>query len=142
MQQLVPADVAGILFTANPLTGARDQMVINAARGLGEAIVGGLVTPDRFIVNKQTGALESQQIADKVVMAVRLPAGTREEQVPAGKRHQAALQSRQAAELGQLGIRIEQIYGQPMDIEWALCGERLYLLQARPITALPEPRAT
>ena len=141
VQQLVPAEVAGILFTVNPLTGARDQMLINAAWGLGEAIVGGHVTPDLFIVDKQTGTVASQTIADKAVMTVRLPAGTREEPVPADQRQQAALQSRQAAGLVQLGSRIEQLYGAPMDIEWALVDERLFILQARPITALPEPRA-
>ena len=77
VQELVPADVAGVLFTANPLTGARDQVVVSAAWGLGEAIVGGQVTPDTYIVNRQTEAIESREIADKEVMTVRLPAGTR-----------------------------------------------------------------
>ncbi len=142
VQQLVPADVAGILFTANPMTGARDQMMINAAWGLGEAIVGGHVTPDSLIVNKQTGAIESQEVADKEVMTARLSQGTREEPVPADQRKQAALGPKQAAELMRLGMQIEQLYGQPMDIEWALRDERIFIVQARPITALPEPRAT
>ncbi len=142
VQQLVPADVAGILFTANPLTGARDQMMINAAWGLGEAIVGGHVTPDTLVVDKQTGAIESQDIADKEVMTVRLLEGTREEPVPADRRRQATLDPKQATELARLGVQIEQLYGQPMDIEWALRDERVFIVQARPITALPEPRAT
>jgi pyruvate,water dikinase len=145
VQQLVPADVAGILFTANPLTGARDQMMMmNAAWGLGEAIVGGHVTPDTFIVNKQTGALSSQDIADNEVMTVLAlegPAGgTREAAVPAAKRKQATLQPPQVAELARLGAQIEQLYGRPMDIEWAMHNDRIYIVQARPITALPEPR--
>jgi pyruvate,water dikinase len=142
VQQLVPADAAGILFTANPVTGARDQMMINAAYGLGEAIVGGQVTPDTILVAKQTGAIVSQDIAPKEVMTVRVPGGTREEPVPAEKRTQAALKPAQASELVRLGAEIEQLYGQPMDIEWAMCGRRIFILQARPITALPEPRAT
>jgi len=142
VQQLIPAEVAGILFTANPLTGARDQMMINAAWGLGEAIVGGQVTPDTIIVVRQTGAIASQDIAPKEVMTVRVPGGTREEPVPAEKRTRAALQPAQAAELVRLGAEIEQLYGQPMDIEWAMCDQRISILQARPITALPEPRAT
>jgi phosphohistidine swiveling domain-containing protein len=139
VQQLVPADAAGILFTANPVTGSRDQMIINAAWGLGEAIVGGHVTPDTFILDKQTGALESQEIADKEVMTVRLPEGTREEPVPSDKRRQAALTESQAIELSKLGMRIEQLYEQPMDIEWAIQDGHFFILQARPITALPEP---
>ena len=142
VQQLVPADVAGVLFTANPVTGARDQMMINAAWGLGEAIVGGQVTPDTIIVDKQTGAIESLDIADKEVMTVRLSEGTREEPVPAEKRRRAALPPAQAAELIRLGVEIEQLYGQPMDIEWAMCDKRIFIVQARPITTLPEPRPT
>ncbi len=142
VQQLVPAEVAGIVFTANPLTGARDEVMINAAWGLGEAIVGGQVTPDTFIVNKQSSAIASQEIADKNVMTVRSPEGTREEPVPADQRARPSLQPRQAAQLAQLGIRIEQLHGRPMDIEWAIHGGQISILQARPITALPEPRAT
>jgi pyruvate,water dikinase len=142
VQQLVPADVAGVLFTANPMTGARDQMMLNAARGLGEAIVGGQVTPDTIVVAKQTGALVSQEITRKEVMTVLVSGGTREEPVPAEKRTRPALQPAQVAELVRLGAKIEQLYGQPMDIEWAMCQQRIFILQARPITALPEPRAT
>jgi pyruvate,water dikinase len=139
VQKLVPADVAGVLFTANPVTGARDQMTINAAWGLGEAIVGGQVTPDTIVVDKQTGAIESLHIADKDVMTVRLPEGTREEAVPAEKRQRAALPPAQAAGLVRLGVEIERLYGQPMDIEWAMCDKRIFIVQARPITTLPEP---
>jgi rifampicin phosphotransferase len=140
VQQLVAADAAGILFTANPVTGQRDKMVINAAWGLGEAIVGGRVTPDTFSVNKQTGALETQEIADKDVMTVRLSEGTQEEPVPSAKRKQATLTESQAIELSKLGLRIEQLYEKPMDIEWALQDNKFFILQARLITALPELR--
>ncbi|MGC9997592.1 MAG: PEP/pyruvate-binding domain-containing protein [Terriglobia bacterium] len=142
VQQLVPAEVAGILFTANPLTGARDQIMINAAWGLGEAIVGGQVTPDTITVAKQTGEIVSQEIAVKEVMTSRVPGGTRDEPVPAERRRQAALQPEQASELARLGRQIEQLYGLPMDIEWAISGRRIFILQARPITALPEPCPT
>lgn len=142
VQALVPADAAGILFTANPVTGARDELVINAAWGLGEAVVGGLVTPDTFVVDKPTGVVTSQTVADKRVMTVRLPAGTREEPVPPAIRNAAALSVAQATELAQLGVQIEALYERPMDVEWALHEGRFYIVQARPITALPEPRVT
>jgi rifampicin phosphotransferase len=142
VQQLVPADVAGILFTANPLTGARNQMVINAAWGLGEAIVGGHVTPDVFIVDRDTCEVESQTIAAKEVMTVRLPTGTGVTPVPPSQRRRATLRPRDAAQLARLGIQIEQLYGLPMDVEWAMGDERFFILQARPITALPDPRMT
>jgi phosphohistidine swiveling domain-containing protein len=139
VQELVPADAAGILFTANPLTGARDQVMMNAAWGLGEAIVGGQVTPDMVIVDKASGTIISQEITEKDVMTVRTPEGTQEEPVPVDERTKAVLTSEQAAELARIGVQIEQLYGQPMDIEWAMRDGRVFVVQARPITALPEP---
>ena len=136
VQELVPADAAGILFTANPLTGARDQVMINAAWGLGEAIVGGLVTPDTVVVEKASGVIITQEITKKDVMTVRTQSGTNTEQVPADWRAQAVLNPAQVAELARIGVRIEELYGQPMDIEWALHDGRVYVLQARPITTL------
>ena len=82
VQQLVPAEAAGILFTANPLDGNRDQMVINASWGLGEAVVGGLVTPDSIIVDKYSGKLLSYEAASKLVQTVQKNGGTREIPVP------------------------------------------------------------
>ncbi len=140
VQQLVPAEVAGVIFTVNPVTGARDELMIDAAWGLGEAIVSGRVTPDMIVINKETGAIAAQEIASKDVMTVRLDKGTREEPVPASRRKRAALEPAQAAELARLGVKIEQLYGQAMDIEWAMCDGRTFILQARPVTALPELR--
>ncbi len=139
VQVLVPADAAGILFTANPLTGTRDQVMINAAWGLGEAIVGGQVTPDTIVVDKASGVIINQEIADKDVMTVRTLKGTNEEAVPAERRTQAVLCPAQAAELARIGVRIEDLYGRPMDIEWALHEGHVSVVQARPITVLPEP---
>jgi pyruvate,water dikinase len=140
VQQLVAAEVAGVVFTANPLTGERGELMINAAWGLGEAIVSGRVTPDTMVINKQTGAMVSEEIASKEVMTMRLQDGTREEPVPPDKRQRAALAPAQAAELARLGVKIEQLYGRPMDIEWALCDGRIFIVQARPVTAMPESR--
>ncbi len=141
VQELVPADAAGIMFTANPLTGVRDQVMINAAWGLGEAIVGGQVTPDTVVVDRASGTITEQQISEKDVMTVRTLEGTHEEPVPADRRTRAVLSPAQAAELARIGAQIEELYGQPMDIEWALHDGRISVLQARPITALPEPAA-
>lgn len=142
VQKLVPADAAGILFTANPLNGARDQTMINAAWGLGEAIVGGQVTPDTIVVDKASGTIRQQEISEKSIMTVRTSEGTREEAVPADKRTQAALSTAQATELVRISTQIEQLYGQPMDIEWAIHDGTISVVQARPITALPEAAGT
>lgn len=131
VQQLIAAQVAGVAFTANPITGARDELLINAAWGLGEAIVSGRVTPDTIIINKETGAIATQEIASKDFMTVRFDEGTREEPVPAGRRKHAALLPVQAVELARLCVKIEQLYGQPMDIEWALCDGRIFRMPTK-----------
>ncbi len=141
VQALVPADASGILFTANPVTGARDQVMINAAWGLGEAIVGGQVTPDTVVVEKASGAIIKQEITEKDVLTVRTLEGTHDEPVPANRRTQAVLSPAQAASLARIGVEIEDLYGRPMDIEWVLHDGRVSVVQARPITALPESAA-
>ncbi len=139
VQLLVPAEAAGVLFTANPVTGARDQAVISAAWGLGEAVVGGLVTPDALTVSKATGEVLARETADKQVMTTRVDGGTEEHPVPEELRDAPVLSDEQAAELTRLGTQIEQLYERPMDIEWTLVDNKFDIVQARPITALPEP---
>jgi pyruvate,water dikinase len=141
VQELVSADAAGILFTADPLTEAKDQMMINASWGLGEAIVGGRVTPDTIIVEKASGAIIKQEITEKSIMTVLTPKGTSEEPVPEDKRSRAVLPAAQAAELTRIGIRLEDLFGQPMDVEWAMKDDRFFIVQARPITTLPDNQA-
>jgi phosphoenolpyruvate synthase/pyruvate phosphate dikinase len=138
VQTLVLADAAGILFTANPVNGRRDQIVINAAWGLGEAIVGGLVTPDTLIVDKASGRVIERDIAEKTMMTVRVDGGTEDQPVPETLRRAVVLKDDQVAELGRLGSLIEQLYKMPMDIEWTLAQNEFAIVQARPITALPE----
>ncbi|NIS81083.1 MAG: hypothetical protein GTO14_12940 [Anaerolineales bacterium] len=139
VQVLVPAEAAGILFTANPINGRRDQLIINAAWGLGEAVVGGLVTPDTYIMDKETGREQKREIADKQVMTVRIANATEEQPVAENLRRVPVLDEDSASELTQLGVKIEEIYQMPMDVEWAIFDGKYAILQARPITALPEP---
>jgi phosphohistidine swiveling domain-containing protein len=138
VQLLVPADAAGVLFTANPLTGKLTEAVINSSWGLGEAIVGGNVTPDTITVDAPTGRILERQTAEKRVMTVRTASGTEEQPVPEALAGRAVLSDSQAAELARLGSRIEQLYSMPMDIEWTLEGGRFAIVQARPITTLGE----
>ncbi|MBO0778243.1 MAG: pyruvate, phosphate dikinase, partial [Ktedonobacteraceae bacterium] len=136
VQSLVPADAAGVLFTADPLTGARDQVTINATWGLGESLVSGQVTPDTLIVDRKNWTIIQQAINEKTVMTVRSPDGTREEPVPEDQRTRPVLSPAQAAELARIGARIELLYDQPMDVEWTLHDGRFFIVQARPITTL------
>lgn len=139
VQKLFLADAAGIMFTANPINGNRDEIVISAAWGLGEAIVSGAVTPDTLTLKKTTGKVLRREIAKKQVMTVRAETGTREVPVPEALKQKPVLTNAHVATLARYGLQIDQLYGMPMDIEWALAGENLAILQARPITALPEP---
>lgn len=141
VQALIPAEAAGVLFTADPVTGQRDHLIINAAWGLGETVVGGLVTPDMVRVDKRTDAILLRQTAEKCTMTVRTPGGTIEQVVPEALQNTPVLSDEQVTLLTHLGIRIEQLYGGPMDIEWAFADGQFAILQARPITALPEPPA-
>ena len=137
VQSMVPAESAGILFTANPLTGRRDEIVINAAWGLGEAIVGGKVTPDTIIADKQSGGIKQVEVASKAVMTVRTEEGTEERVVPPNQQKVQVLDEAKVAELVRLANQIEAHYGIPQDIEWCQADDVLYIVQSRPITALP-----
>ena len=139
VQRLVPADVAGVLFTANPQTGTRREMLVEASWGLGESVVSGLVQPDVLRLDRETGRVLAATIADKRVCIVAGPArraaGGRTpppRALPAvGRRHR----------LWQLGRRAADHFGSPQDMEWAIHDGELYLLQSRPITTLDEAEA-
>src|SRR5215218_6511408 len=139
VQQMVPAEVAGMLFTADPVSGRRDRSVINAAWGLGQAVVGGQVTPDTLVVDKASGRTISRETADKEVMTVYAEDGTGERRVPEARRRRPVLDDEASAELARYGARIEDYYGAPQDIEWALADGQFFILQARPITNLSPP---
>jgi len=136
VQQLVASDVSAVIFSANPITGNRDEVMINASWGLGESIVGGTVTPDTFVVRKSDLAITSRTIADKQHMTVSTPGGTHEVDVPRFLRSQASLNDEQLIETAKLALTLETTMGHPVDVECAYAGGKLYLLQCRPITTL------
>ncbi|MDR7383257.1 PEP/pyruvate-binding domain-containing protein [Promicromonospora iranensis] len=133
VQDLVDADAAGVLFTVDPMTGSRDSVLINAAWGLGAAVVSGQVTPDTFLVARLGGAVGTT-ISTKDVRTVRSEDGTRNEPVPAELRELPSLTDAQAADLAALGTRIEELYEVAVDVEWAVRDGRSFVLQARAVT--------
>ncbi|WP_219508042.1 PEP/pyruvate-binding domain-containing protein [Nonomuraea ceibae] len=137
VQELVDADAAGVMFTANPVTGALGETVINASWGLGEAVVGGQVTPDTVVVT--SSAVTEARTGDKAVMTVRTEGGTEERPVPEELRRAAVLDEAQAVELAALGARVQELYGTPMDVEWVRRGGAFAIVQARPVTGV-KPR--
>jgi len=138
VQQMILADKAGVMFTANPVTGVRHETVINAAWGLGEAVVGGHVTPDNIVADKATGQTLHSKIAEKSVLTVMTDDGTEERELSDDRRHARVLDESEVSRLAEVGRRIEAHYGGPQDIEWAIADGQLFIVQARPITALAE----
>lgn len=139
VQIMVPSEVSGILFTANPATGERSELIINASFGLGEAVVGGQVTPDTFIVNRNDLSVKERTLGPKEQQIVYDgEQGVRIEAVSESERETASMSDNMLRELSETALRIESLYdGQPQDIEWAFSEGRLHLLQSRPITNLP-----
>ncbi|MXX63295.1 MAG: hypothetical protein F4112_16405 [Holophagales bacterium] len=139
VQIMVPSEISGILFTANPATGERSEAIVNASFGLGEAVVGGQVTPDTYVVDRATGDATETIIGTKEQRIVQDgDQGTRIEETGEADRGRSSLSAEAIRELVELGGEVEaQFDGVPQDIEWAISGGKLYLLQSRPITNLP-----
>jgi len=146
VQKMVNSEKAGVMFTINPVTHNADEIMINANWGLGESVVSGAVTPDDYTVNKSSLKVTEKHIADKVSMVIRNKSrlGTVEVSVAEflgyDKISSECLTDEEVLELAKSGIEIEGIYGAPQDIEWAfdIDTKSLYILQARPVTALSE----
>ncbi|MBN1261125.1 MAG: PEP/pyruvate-binding domain-containing protein [Anaerolineae bacterium] len=138
VQQLVVADVSAVVFSADPCTGRRDRIVINATWGLGESLVGGSVTPDLYVVRKHDLHILHRAPGDKARMTVADSDGTREVAVPGCMRKELSLSDVQIRKLARLAQTLEQSEGWPVDLECAFQGAQLYLLQCRPITTLPD----
>jgi phosphohistidine swiveling domain-containing protein len=140
VQEMVNADVAGVMFTANPLTARVDEFVINASWGLGEAVVSGQVTPDEFVLSRSHCHVKRLAIGSKALRVVRDDVtgnGTVTESVADDLRAVPSLTDTQAADLASLGARVMTYYGGlPQDIEWALADGHFYLLQSRDVTGV------
>ncbi len=143
VQEMVNAEKSGILFTANPVNGRRDQILLNASWGLGEAIVGGDVTPDQWVVNKETKKIEEETIAKKTVMTVRINGGIRHTEVSAEKQKESTMDQKEVMEMLDFAVKVEKYFGSPQDLEWAWKEGVFYLVQTRPITSLyPVPESS
>ena len=136
VQAMINAEKSGILFTANPVNGRRDQMLLNASWGLGEAIVGGEVTPDQWIIDKNSSSLVEERPARKEIMTVRKEGGIEFVAVPEELQEVWSLNRDEVIELLELGHKVETYFGSPQDIEWAYLDGIFYLVQTRPITSL------
>lgn len=132
IQLMVQSDFSGIMFTVNPLTNNKEEVSIEAAFGLGQPVVSGEVTPDQYIVNKKTGKITSRYLA-KQTWQLTLAGNT-----PISKKYQQVqkLTNKQIVELAHIGIKIEEHYKRPQDIEYGIEDGRIYIVQSRPVTTL------
>ena len=141
IQKMVNARAAGVMFSINPVTGDPNQIVIEGNFGLGESVVSGAVTPDEFIVDKRTMKIVERRIAAKKIMYVRDPVTgkTVHVDVPVENQNQPCLKDDEVLKLAELAVKIEQHYGKPQDIEWAVDSdigfpENIFIVQSRPET--------
>jgi phosphohistidine swiveling domain-containing protein len=130
VQQLVPAEAAGVLFTRDPMDASGETMLAEASWGLGEAVVSGRVQPDRFKIDRATGAVRERHLGLKSVRVTK----DGEEHVPPADQQRFCMSDTEVSQLADLGRRVEAFYGDPRDVEWAVAGGKFFLLQARPIT--------
>lgn len=136
VQAMVQSEVSGICFSVHPVTQDYDQLVIEAGYGLGEAIVGGMVTPDTYVIHKTQHTILDKFISEQNMMIVKSADGNAEVDVPADKKSIQKMPDETILKLAELCQHIETHYGTPQDIEWAWWKGKLQVLQSRPITTL------
>jgi hypothetical protein len=137
VQEMVPAEAAGVLFTVDPRAGSARRMVIEAVRGLGDALVSGHVRPERLVLEKDTLRVIGRTANRKGTGSAREAAGeTRPRGVASAQPEESCLDEPLTRRLGRLARRVERLFGGPQDIEWALAGGQVFLLQARPVTCV------
>lgn len=137
VQQMVRSEVAGVAFGIHPISGALDQVVVNAAYGLGETVVSGEGGTDQFVLQKKTGVVLEQAIARKEHALVGSDAGTTRVEVEEARRDAPSLSEEELRTLADMVRGVERFYAFPQDVEWAFAGGELHLLQSRPVTDFP-----
>lgn len=138
IQSMVGSESAGVVFTVDPITGDASRLLINSAWGLGETVVSGEGDVDQFVLDRKTGRVVEAQLAEKPRAIVGASDGTRVVDLPGDRAKAASLAERELEELWKLSIGVERLAGFPQDIEWAVAGGHVFLLQSRPITRLPD----
>ncbi len=139
VQKMVESEVSGVIFTANPITKNKDEIMIEAGFGLGEMLVQGMITPDNFLIDKNSLEIKEKTIETQETMMVFQDGENKEVPVPKEKKDQSPLPDEKVNELAKLAIKIEDHYGKPQDIEWAIDNEgNIWIVQSRPITTLAD----
>jgi len=138
IQEMIPAEISGVMFTINPVTNQKNQIIIEAVWGLGEYIVQGEVTPDTYLVEKNSLDVLSKRVEKQKVQLIKVGSLTKETSVPRRLRLKRKLTDKEIKELAALGKKIHKHYFFPQDIEWVLHKKKFYIVQSRPVTTIKE----
>lgn len=137
VQTVVPADSAGVIFTADPLTGNPWRFVLNATLGLAQSLVDGSAPGDRYVLDWHSAEILERDIAEKPCMLLPEKTGVREIVIPEAEQRRPSLSDQALHQIGQVALDLDRAFNQRVNIEWAVAGDDLYIVQVRPITALP-----
>lgn len=137
IQKMIESMASGVMFTVNPISKESSEIMVEAGFGLGEMLVQGLIIPDNFIVDKQSLNIKSKDIQSQDTMLVFIEGKNKEIPIPDGQKSQQAISDEVVKELSKMAVKIENYYGLPQDIEWAIDDQnKIWILQSRPITTL------
>jgi len=136
VQKMINSEISGVMFTVNPVTKNKDEIMLEAIYGLGEFLVQGMVTPYNYIINKRTLEVKSKTEGEQAIMLIYQNENNQEIPLPINLQHAEILRTNDIKQLAKLGLQIEDIYKKPQDIEWAKEKEKFFIVQARPITTL------
>jgi len=138
VQEMIPADISGVMFTIDPVNNQKNKIVIEAIYGLGEYIVQGIVTPDIYVVDKNDLDIASKNVEEQKIQLIKVGSTTKKESVPRKLRNRRKLTDKQIIELAKIGKKIHKHYFYPQDIEWVLYKNKFFIVQARPVTTIKE----
>ena len=136
IQKMIQSEVSGVMFTVDPISHDRDKIVIEAAWGLGDYIVQGVVTPDHYEISRASGKIITKTVSKQEIMETRSNQGVKEVKIPSKLQEKQKLSDEKIIKVFELGRKIHNHYLAPQDIEWALAKGKLYITQSRPITTL------
>ena len=138
IQKMVKSQVSGVSFTANVINNVMDEMLINSTWGLGETITSNLIIPDLIILNKKKFNIIKYIIGEKEKTSILNPEGSSTILIPTEQKNKnvSSLNESQLIKLYKLGLKLEECFNYPQDIEWAIEDDKIYILQSRPITTL------
>lgn len=136
IQKMIQSEISGVCFNVHPVTRNKNQMIIEACWGLGEALVQGLITPDSYVIQKSNFKILDTNVNSQEKMIIRKGNGTEMVSVPETKRDKQKILEKQIKELAKICLKIQNHYKEPQDIEWAFEKNKFYIVQSRPITTL------